>query len=81
MKVLEIIFIIFINFNIFECQQSCSDIANYFSDYYGTYGRVEIPHVPLEQNTIFEIELSVAARLTSVNKNLMKSKLSVNYFF
>jgi len=81
MKVLKIIFIIFINFNILKCQQSCSDIANYFTDYYGIYGRVEIPHVPLKHTTFFEVELSVAARLTSVNKNFIESKLSVNYFF
>ena len=66
MIILEVIFVILINFNVAKCQQSCTDIANYYSDYYETYGQVEISHVPLQQNSFFEIELSVAARLPSV---------------
>ncbi|KAL7034192.1 hypothetical protein ACKWTF_007888 [Chironomus riparius] len=67
MIILEVIFIILINFSIAKCQQSCSDIANFYSDYYGTYGQVQISHVPLQQNSNFGIELSVAARLPSSN--------------
>ena len=80
MIILEIIFVILININIAKCQQSCSDFANYYADYYGTYGQVEIPDVPLQQNLFFEIELSLAARLPSVNNNLI-NMISLSDFY
>lgn len=79
MIIWEVIFIILINFSIAKCQQSCSGIANFYSDYYGTYGQVQISHVPLQQNSNFGIELSVAARLPSVNSNIIKTYILSNY--
>lgn len=80
MIIFKVIFIILINSNIVKCQQSCSYLANYFSDYNGIYGRVEIPHVPLQTITLFEIELSVAARLPSVSTSLVGIKTLSNFY-
>ena len=72
MIILGIIFLFLISFNIAKCQQSCSNYANFYSDPYGgIYGQVEIPNVPFQTNSFFEIELSVAARLPSVNTNII----------
>ena len=72
MIIWEIISLFLINFNIAKCQQSCSNFANYYSDPYGgIYGQVEIPNVPFQTNSFFEVELSAAARLPKVNSNII----------
>ncbi|XP_070492218.1 uncharacterized protein [Chironomus tepperi] len=62
--------IIFVNLIIFDtakCQRSCSDIANFYSDNNGIYGLAEFFNVPIQQENLFKIELSVAARLPNGN--------------
>ncbi|KAL7017390.1 hypothetical protein ACKWTF_010355 [Chironomus riparius] len=67
MQIWKIIFLFLINFSIAKCQ-SCSNFANFYSDHYGgIFGQVEIPRVPFQSYSFFEVELSVAARLPSNN--------------
>lgn len=64
---MKIIFIILINFYFSKCQQSCYKIINFYTDNFGTFGRVIFSHVPIQTVTLFEIELYAPVSLSNVS--------------